>query len=195
MPRYELPRTPKGFRHPGSGRPKGMPNPVSVEARELVRQMVNDAQYQARLRRDFALRKLHPTIESLVWAYAIGKPRQDIQVTGNIDVSARLEHERRILLQLDVAELEQLAMESQQLIDRAEALATARNGGVLPQHLVVSGENGAAPESSAELLRNIAGSDNLGSVNYSSTQDSDENLTRNSDDTTTNADPTDDDAA
>ena len=29
MPRYQLPPTPKGFRQPGSGRPKGQPNRIS----------------------------------------------------------------------------------------------------------------------------------------------------------------------
>jgi hypothetical protein len=159
MPRHALPKTPKGFRQPGSGRQKGTPNPVSVEARQLVTEMVNNAAYQARLRRDFALRKLHPTIEALVWAYAIGKPRQDINLSGSVDVTAKWEAEKAILLQLDVAELEALQADSQALIDRARALAEARNGRELPQHLVVEVD---VVETGAELLRKEAGSDNRG---------------------------------
>ncbi len=46
MPRYQLPRTPKGFRQPGSGRPKRQPNRITVEARTLVSELINNVNYQ-----------------------------------------------------------------------------------------------------------------------------------------------------
>ena len=159
MPRTQKIVTPKGSRYPGSGVKKGYVKPVCIEARALATEMVHNADYQTRLRRDFALRRLHPTIESLVWAYAIGKPRQDIQLSGSVDVTAKWEAEKAILLQLDVTELEALQADSQALIDRARAMAEARNGRALPQHLVVEAE---VLETGEELLRKEAGSDNGG---------------------------------
>lgn len=159
MPRHALPKMPKGYRHPGSGVKKGYVKPVTIEARALATEMVHDADYQARLRRDFALRRLHPTIESLVWAYAIGKPRQDINLSGSVDVTAKWEAEKAILLQLDVSELEALQADSQALMDRARAMAEARNGRALPPHLVVEAD---VLETGEELLRKEAGSDNGG---------------------------------
>jgi hypothetical protein len=84
MPRYQLPRTPKGFRQPGSGRAKGTPNRISVEIRTFVSKLVNNAHYQAKLRRDFMARKIHPSIESLVWTYHLDKPTQPIAVSGTL---------------------------------------------------------------------------------------------------------------
>lgn len=127
MPRYQLPRAPKGTRF-GKGRAKGTPNRVTVEARQLVSELVNDVDYQHKLRRDFRARKLHPTMESLVWAYHLGKPRQDVSVTASVDVHARLEEDRRIFAALDISDLEQLAAESQRLVDKAMALSKLRAG-------------------------------------------------------------------
>src|SRR5262245_218331 len=132
MPRKPPPAPAKGTRHPGAGRQKGTPNRISVEARTLVSQLVTDPAYQHRLRADFKVRRVHPTIESLIWQFHIGKPAQPINVSGSmaLDVAGRLEEERRIFAQLDVRDLEQLAAESQALVDRAVALARiAANGG------------------------------------------------------------------
>ena len=48
-----------------------------------------------------------------------------------LDVTGRFEEERRIFAQLDVRDLEQLAAESQALVDRAIALTRASRGEVL----------------------------------------------------------------
>jgi hypothetical protein len=162
MPRTHKVVTPKGQRYPGSGVKKGYVKPVTVEARMLVTQLVNDAGYQARLRRDFALRRLHPTIEALVWAYALGKPKQELQLSGSIDIHARIEEERRIFAQLDLPELEALAARSQALIDEATATVQARNGGELPQDVVVEAE---VVKTTPETLEFSAGSDNGSCVN------------------------------
>ena len=140
MPRHELPRTPKGFRQPGSGRKKGTPNKISVELRTLVSQLLTDTDYQFRLRRDFRRRKVHPTIESLIWAYHLGKPSQPIAMTGSmtLDVNAKLEEERRVFAMLDIGDLEQLAADSQALVNRAFKLANIANpDGQVPQDVVV----------------------------------------------------------
>jgi hypothetical protein len=128
MPRYQLPPTPKGFRQPGSGRRKGQPNRVTIEARTLASQLVNDVNYQHKLRSDFARRRVHPTIEAMLWAYVIGKPTQPVAV-AQVDVAARLADECQVFAALDVADLELLAGESQRLVDRARQLSRARSAG------------------------------------------------------------------
>jgi len=102
-----------------------------------------------KLRRDFVARKVHPAIESLVWSYHLGKPSQPLEVTGSmaLDVHARLEEERRVFAQLDIRDLEQLAAESQALVDRAFQLAKiASNAPQDPQDVVVR-ENEENPPS------------------------------------------------
>ena len=122
------------MRHPGAGRKKGQINRITVEARTLVSQLVGNPNYQHKLRRDFELRKVHPTIESLVWQYHLGKPTQPVNIQGglSIDIDARLDEERRVFASLDIADLEQLAAESQALVDRAFQLA-------VPSHWIWSG--------------------------------------------------------
>ena len=127
MPKKPPPIWPKGTRPPNSGRKKGVPNKISVEARTLASQLVNDVIYQTKLRDDFRRRRAHPTIEALIWTYHLGKPPQAIAVSGSMafDVQARLDEERRVFANLDIHDLEQLARESQALVDRAFALARA----------------------------------------------------------------------
>lgn len=127
MPRYVLPVPAKGTRHPGAGRKKGVPNRVTVEARLLASQLVNDVNYQHRLRADFKKRRVHPTIESLIWQYHLGKPSQPIAVSGAISlVGEQLDADRRAFAALELADLEVLAAESQALVDRAVAMAKLR---------------------------------------------------------------------
>ena len=126
MPRKPPPIWPKGTRPPNSGRKKGTPNRRSVEVKALVSQLVNDVAYQHRFRNDFRNRKLHPSLEALVWTYHLGKPTQTLDLTATVDLTARLEEEKRIFALLDVADLERLAAESQALVDRALALSRAR---------------------------------------------------------------------
>ena len=69
---------------------------------------------------------MHPTIEALIWSYHLVRPTQPIAVTASVNVDARLDEERRVFAMLDVSDLEQLAAESQALVDRALALGRAR---------------------------------------------------------------------
>ena len=127
MPKKPPPIWPKGTRPPNSGRKKGVPNKISVEARTLASQLVNDVVYQTKLRDDFRRRKVHPTIEALIWSYHLGKPTQPIAMNGSmaLDVRARLDEERRVFASLDIHDLEQIAAESQALVDKAFAMVRA----------------------------------------------------------------------
>jgi hypothetical protein len=152
------PQRPGEPRKPGSGRKKGTKNRVVVAARELCGELIHDANYQYKLRRDFAVRRIHPAIEALVWAYAIGKPKESLELSGQLDISQRLTAERDLLRNtLDAAELEALAAESQATLDRAIEAAKARRQLVAaPQDIVVQAEPAKDPP---ESLGSQAGSD------------------------------------
>jgi hypothetical protein len=106
-----------------------VPNRVSVELKQLVARLVNDVAYQHKLRDDFRRRKVPPAVEVLIWNYHLGKPPQTIEMNATVDMSARIEEERRIFAALDLTDLEQLASESQRLVDRALQLSRARIAG------------------------------------------------------------------
>ena len=172
MPPKPLPRWPKGTRPPNSGRKKGTPNRITVEARTLVSELVTNPNYQHKLRVDFARRKVHPTIESLIWTYHLGKPTQPIAVAGALalDVTTRLDEERAVFAQLDIHDLEQLAAESQALVDKALRLAkVASNRALSPPEVVVEGE------SVENCSANQTESDNVDSVNLQTIENIDEN--------------------
>ena len=89
--------------------------------------LVHDIDYQTRLRRDFVRRRLHPSLESMVWAYHLGRPKEQVEMTGTFTMNQRLEAERQLIRStLDPAELEQLAAQSQRLLDDALARARAK---------------------------------------------------------------------
>src|SRR5215203_4872971 len=101
MPAKPPPAPPKGTRHPGAGRKPGTPNRITVEARTLVSELVGNPNYQRKLRIDFERRKVHPTIESLIWTYHLGKPTQPIAMSGGLalDVTALLAEAREVFAQ------------------------------------------------------------------------------------------------
>lgn len=136
------PFQPGQSRPPGSGRKKGTPNRPVVAIRELFDGMVHSAEYQYRLKRDFTRRHLHPSIEALVWAYLLGKPKESLEISGQVDVAQKLTNERELIRStLDLSELEALAAESQATLDRALENARARRQTLaLPQDIVVQAE-------------------------------------------------------
>jgi len=76
-------RNTSGLRRGGSpGRPKGVPNKVTTEARAACTQLVDDPVYRAKLLDDLRERKVAPAIECLLWYYAKGKPKDSVEVTG-----------------------------------------------------------------------------------------------------------------
>ena len=76
---------PKGSpKVPGSGRRRGTRNRRTVAAFALASELMHDVGYQYRFRRDFTRRRVHPSIETLIWHYVAGKPKESIQMTGSM---------------------------------------------------------------------------------------------------------------
>lgn len=66
-----------------AGRPKGRENNATVEVRELARGLTTrNAGYLARLRARLKSGKVAPAVETMLWAYAEGKPKERVEVTG-----------------------------------------------------------------------------------------------------------------
>jgi hypothetical protein len=125
MPRTLPPPHPRGApRTPGSGRRRGTPNRRTTEARQLCSDLVHDIRYQAKLRQDFIRRRLHPSIEQMLWHYSVGKPDERIELSGGLTVNQRLIAERAWIREnLDLEAIEALAAESQALIERVMEVA------------------------------------------------------------------------
>jgi hypothetical protein len=110
---------------PGSGRRRGSLNRKTLELRELMAALVGNVDYQQKLREAWVKRRIHPTTEALIWAYAIGRPKDQIDMSAQVSMDDGLAAEREMFTRLSVEELEALAAESQVLVDRAVSMARA----------------------------------------------------------------------
>ena len=73
-------------RHPKvGGRAKGTLNKATLAGREFAVALVNDETYRAKLRERLIAGKVHPGVESMIWYFAIGKPKETLEVSGSID--------------------------------------------------------------------------------------------------------------
>ena len=137
------------MRRPPPPHPRGTPNRKTVEMRALMTGLVHDVDYQCRLRQDFRRRRIHPTIEALVWAHAVGKPTERVQLSADVTMSQKLEKERELFNRLSVEQLEELAAESQALVAKAMAMVRANaltpGAATAPRALVDVGESNGEP--------------------------------------------------
>lgn len=76
----------------GKGRPKGAQNKVTREIRELA-QALFDAAYWARKRMEVQGGRCHPSIEAKLLAYAYGEPKQQLELSGDVNVKTTVVHE------------------------------------------------------------------------------------------------------
>src|SRR5207249_7750781 len=88
-------RDTSGLRRGGPGRPKGVPNKVTIEAKEACGRLVDDPAYLTNLRRRLLRGRLPPQIEAMLWAYAKGKPVERVEVKNVTDVE-NLTYEQKI---------------------------------------------------------------------------------------------------
>jgi hypothetical protein len=68
----------------GPGRPKGVPNKKTVEAKTFCAGIVTDPIYQLRVRERALKGELPPALEAMLWAYCFGKPKDETHVQGDI---------------------------------------------------------------------------------------------------------------
>ena len=108
---------------PGSGRKKGSLNKKTLELRGLMAALAGDISYQRKLRKDFIKRRVHPSTEALVWAYTIGRPKEQIEMSANVSMDDRLAAERELFARLSIEEMEEVAAESEALVAKVRMMA------------------------------------------------------------------------
>jgi hypothetical protein len=122
------PPHPRGApRTPGSGRRRGTPNRKTVELRQLMAALAGDVDYQEKFRRAWVKRRLHPSVEIKVWEYALGKPAERVQLSADVTMAEQRERELESMRFLTIEQMEELAAESQALVDKAMAMAAANS--------------------------------------------------------------------
>lgn len=68
---------------PGPGRPKGLLNKTTQAAQDFARGIVESADYRAALQAKVRAGTLAPAVESMLWHYAYGKPKESIEISGD----------------------------------------------------------------------------------------------------------------
>lgn len=81
MPNGKRPGRKKGTPKTG-GRAKGTPNKVTAEARDICRAFLESAPYRVTLKDRIEAGRLPPAVETMLWHYAYGKPKEEIELTG-----------------------------------------------------------------------------------------------------------------
>jgi hypothetical protein len=78
-----VPANTSGLKRGGSrGRPKGVPNKATVEAKAACAALVDDPEYREALAKRLRAGKLSPAMECMLWHYAKGKPREYVEQTS-----------------------------------------------------------------------------------------------------------------
>ena len=67
----------------GKGRPPGVPNKVTTEAKAACNKLIDDPAYRAALRRRLIAGELAPAMECMLWYYGKGKPKEIIGVEAS----------------------------------------------------------------------------------------------------------------
>lgn len=75
------------------GRPAGVPNKVTLEVREAASHLVDDPEYREALKERLIAGRCHAAVETMLWYYAKGKPKETIALEGGaspvrVDLSA-----------------------------------------------------------------------------------------------------------
>jgi hypothetical protein len=67
------------------GRRPGSLNKATIEVKQACAELVDDPAYRAKLKQRLLAGTLSPALESLLWYYAKGKPREDIGVEAKVE--------------------------------------------------------------------------------------------------------------
>ena len=69
------------------GRPRGVPNKVTLDAQKACAAIIDDPIYRAKLLADVQARAVPPGIEAMLWHYAKGKPKEQIEHSGQVNIA------------------------------------------------------------------------------------------------------------
>ena len=72
---------------PGPGRKKGVPNRATTEVKAIYAAIVDDPTYRKTLVARAKAGELAPALEAMLWHYAYGKPKEQVQHAGGITVA------------------------------------------------------------------------------------------------------------
>ena len=81
-------------RNPGKGRPKGIPNKASLEIKAFAQQVLSSPSYVASLVKRLEAGKA-PHMETLLSYYAFGKPKEQVEHSGEVSLPTVVRHEFR----------------------------------------------------------------------------------------------------
>lgn len=79
-------KPPHRFKKGQSGNPRGrkpgVPNKATIEAKLFCASVVDDEIYRRNLLKAARLRRLKAGVEQMLWHYAKGKPKEQVELTG-----------------------------------------------------------------------------------------------------------------
>ncbi len=75
------------------GRRKGTSNKVTAEAKAVCAAIVDDPTYRKKLIARAKAGELAPAIEAMLWHYAYGKPKEQVEHSGSVKTVAKVVHE------------------------------------------------------------------------------------------------------
>ena len=79
-----------------AGRPKGVQNKATLEVKEFARGLIDSPEYQAALLARIQAGTLSPGVETLLWHYSFGRPKEQVELS-NPDGTLGLRIERVII--------------------------------------------------------------------------------------------------
>jgi hypothetical protein len=116
-PDWDKPRATSFAEATARGRPKGSINRVTLAARTLARGIVESPEYRASLEARAKDGTLPPAVETMLWHYAFGRPKESVHIMFNEDqqdlsgvsvegLAERAEYTARILREVAAARAE-----------------------------------------------------------------------------------------
>lgn len=78
------------FKKGQGGRAKGTRNKNTVDVQAVCRAMVDDLVYRKKLKVRLLAGELPPAVETMLWHYAHGKPKETVEHSGEIQMPAQV---------------------------------------------------------------------------------------------------------